>query len=1017
MQDRTTPLYQASLGGYTEITKALLEAGADACAGVGRLRSTPLHLACRRGHVALLDLLLGAGGSLAATDTQGKTPMHEAAAAGQAEVLEALYRRADVDAGSLSTAVCLASSDGFTPLHLACKRGSEATVQQLLKMGADPRVLDGTGRSLAHELCSRGDSAAGALRAVLAAGADADWATPAGITPLHEAAKDNAHAMATLLLEAGANAGAQRGDNGRSPLHTAAFYGALEVTKLVLEACLDPNTVDMEQRTALHLALERQHSAVVDLLLDDARVDLTLATREGLTPLDMALQRQGGLDKAVVAKCARKSKLARKRLRSSMVAVLAQGKNRTYTPGSVSGASADARSHSAAASQSSPHTPTSMHFGAPASPTGLLAVYDEELGGIRGGSGGDPPSAQQTASPKVEAVHPHTLKCPRSCSDCSNLVYALLCSTALDVDLYGAQACLPERYQRYMAVMVQLYEGVQHFVAFVSSVQLLFEYAEQGLDSFSFIAAVLLIVLVISTDVATVYSISHLAYDVGELIFRMFLSLTGLFPLALALGMESLGKDESRLFAQFLAVEGFGAALPQLLLLSGFIMSQASANGGVLPTNSALWLGVSVNVLSAAAEITSTRLTDVSSPIVPGLLEDVLARSGAWQSIVFGGFFLLTALEAAAAVVLYGVFGQTFGPVVAVLFIVPILSVLAYAAWRLRVHKKVRKQHAYTDGTSLPVALLYYSVMSVVSGAGVVHGYGNARSDAERQQLLALNNSKVGTKHFDRIFMSVYFRTAVFVAGTGAMAGALLVACPADGTLCQLADWQTAIYACIAAILVIQVVFIALLLAQRSQLKASGPTTHPTCTAARQADNARRTRLGLGTATRQMNIARSGGTTPMLPGKAFLTPQSSASDSPSPVGPGGVPPGAGAAERQQASVHADVEAGTTTVIDDSLAVGDSKTSTVAPPARLKPKAPFPAAGQDEEGPPAAVAEGGQGAGGLVSGTTPKPGTETPGAASEGGGSRDGGQRPTSKQQGTGRRDNAPARGAKSKGGR
>ena len=1019
-QDRTTPLYQACLGGHFEIAKALLEAGADGAAGVGRLRSTPLHLACRRGHTALIEPLLAAGGTLSALDTQGKTPLHEAAAAGQAAVLEALSLLPPSVSGPVQDTVRLPSKDGLTPLHMACKRGSEPTVLQLLKMGADPRVLDGTGRSLAHELCSRGDSAAGALSAVLAAGAGAGVATPTGITPLHEAAKDNAHAMAAMLLEAGASADVQRSDNGRAPLHTAAEYGSLEVLRLVLDACSDPNVLDLHQRTALHLALERQHSSIVDVLLDDARVDLTLATREGLTPLDMALQRQGGLDKAVVAKCAKKSKMARKRLRSSMVAVLAQGRNRTYTGGSV--VSADARSHSIGASQASPNSPTSGVFGAPNSPVGLLASGSDREGspvGVEASPADSAPSQLRSATPKGETDGEHAkLAFPRSCSDCGHLAYAFFCSTALDVDLYGAQGCLPERYQRYLAVVVQLYEGVQHFVAFVSSVQLLFEYAEEGTDSFSFIAAVLLLLLVISTDVVTVYGISHLAYDTAELIMRMLMSLTGLFPLALALGMESLGKDESRLFAQFLAVEGFGAALPQLLLLSGFIMAQASENNGVLPTSSALWLGVAVNILSAAAEITSTRLVDVSSPTVPGLLEDILMRSKAWQSLLFAAFFFLTALEATAAVILYGIFGQAFGAVVAVLFIVPVLFILCYAAWRLRVHKKVRVQHAYTDGTSLPVALLYYSVMSIVSGAGVVHGYGNARSDSERQKMLALNNSKVGTSHFDTIFMSVYFRAGVFVAVTCTMAVTLLASCPESEALCQLPDWQVAIYLCIGLIIFIQLIFISLLLLQRSQLKAQGPTTHPTCTAARQADMERRARLGLGTATRQMNIARSGGTTPILPSRAFLSEGSSPASS---AGQGGDSRGAfafSALDKHKATVHADVETGTPTIIDDS-ATGEHKprATPLAPPPILNKAKPKPPPPQRERGasPPPDSKDNKAPDSATPNGTsTPQPADASPVARGEGGASvTSGGSRPGSRQRGDkGKQTRGRARGGK-----
>jgi hypothetical protein len=91
-----TPLYRvanecASSAG-TEIVRALAAAGADVNAGAGVTRSTPLHMAARRGHAGIARALLELGADTTVRDVKGATPLQRAINCRKTEVA-ALLRR------------------------------------------------------------------------------------------------------------------------------------------------------------------------------------------------------------------------------------------------------------------------------------------------------------------------------------------------------------------------------------------------------------------------------------------------------------------------------------------------------------------------------------------------------------------------------------------------------------------------------------------------------------------------------------------------------------------------------------------------------------------------------------------------------------------------------------------------------------------------------------------------------------------------------------------------------------
>ena len=131
--DGMTALHWAAGGGYADMARTLLYAGATVRATTRLGAYTPLHLAARSGNVEIAAILLDAGADPNAYTSTGVTPLHFAADADAAGVVEAL-----VNGGGAVDA-----RDGFsqrTPLMFAAVRGADAALKALLDGGADPSL-------------------------------------------------------------------------------------------------------------------------------------------------------------------------------------------------------------------------------------------------------------------------------------------------------------------------------------------------------------------------------------------------------------------------------------------------------------------------------------------------------------------------------------------------------------------------------------------------------------------------------------------------------------------------------------------------------------------------------------------------------------------------------------------------------------------------------------------------------------------------------------------------------------
>jgi len=103
----------------------------------------------------------------------------------------------------------------------------------------------------------------------------------------HETAKRDQVDKLQKLLSADENWLEKRDKYQRTPLHSAARYGAISAARFLLDRGADLNVEDEKGNTPLHLASIFRHDEIVDLLIQH-KADVDLFNAQGQTPLHLA---------------------------------------------------------------------------------------------------------------------------------------------------------------------------------------------------------------------------------------------------------------------------------------------------------------------------------------------------------------------------------------------------------------------------------------------------------------------------------------------------------------------------------------------------------------------------------------------------------------------------------------------------------------------------------------------------------------------------------------------------------
>jgi ankyrin repeat protein len=262
-----TPLHYAAMEGKAQIVEILLAnvAMVDARCRDGSVgarsdnQRTALHLAAARGHVDVTKLLMEGGADVNALGC-GDTPFLVAVRNGHFDLMKTL-----VGFGANQE---VSGFDGEPPLRLAAAHGNTEIVQLLLDEGADKEAKDDLGRTALMVAVEKGNL--GAARCLIKAGAKAELLPSAKghNTPksLCWAAKQGDTELVRKLVDIGADMDER--DGSWTPLHLAVVEGHDRVVQILVEGGVDKEALDQEGRTPLHLAVASDHPTIVEFLIE-----------------------------------------------------------------------------------------------------------------------------------------------------------------------------------------------------------------------------------------------------------------------------------------------------------------------------------------------------------------------------------------------------------------------------------------------------------------------------------------------------------------------------------------------------------------------------------------------------------------------------------------------------------------------------------------------------------------------------------------------------------------------------
>ncbi|XP_063923206.1 uncharacterized protein LOC135137470 isoform X2 [Zophobas morio] len=251
--DNATPLYLACSRGKVKVVEVLLEAGAQP---VVNNSENPLFISCSRGAYEIVELLINLGTDVNCEDQYGRTPIFSAIFNQHQHIVELLIH---------SGADCnKTDKQNQTPLHISCRFGMTELVEILLKCGATHNVFDKDDWTPLHFAALNGHDET--VKSLLNQGANANRCNINGETPLHLASAENFSDVASQLITFGAKIDSVD-KIWQTPLHLAARNGHVSIIKLLISNGSDVDCEDTSGQTPLHLACRRGNHRCVETLI------------------------------------------------------------------------------------------------------------------------------------------------------------------------------------------------------------------------------------------------------------------------------------------------------------------------------------------------------------------------------------------------------------------------------------------------------------------------------------------------------------------------------------------------------------------------------------------------------------------------------------------------------------------------------------------------------------------------------------------------------------------------------
>jgi ankyrin repeat protein len=227
------------------------------CQGAETIPPGPLYYAIEMG---LKDVAISliTEQNVNETSTRGRSPLGIACIKGFIDVVDLMLRnRADITAVDINR---------WTPVYVASFNGHAEVVKLLLENGAD--IMIATNKGATPVVAALLNRHAEVVKLLFENGADITVASNDGWTPVYVASFNGHAEVVKLLLENGADITVVSND-GWTPVYVASFNGHVEVVKLLLENGADITVADNDGCTPVIAASLNGHAEVVKLLLEN----------------------------------------------------------------------------------------------------------------------------------------------------------------------------------------------------------------------------------------------------------------------------------------------------------------------------------------------------------------------------------------------------------------------------------------------------------------------------------------------------------------------------------------------------------------------------------------------------------------------------------------------------------------------------------------------------------------------------------------------------------------------------
>ena len=282
-----TPLHMAARWGSEDCVRLLLDCGANPnkCNIYG---TSPLHYAVRGESVSCVGLLLRKGANPNQRNNNNETPLDWGVWSG----CGADWKRSFIEDGNSPD--LMNTSCGWTLLHHAAWHGFMDSVRLLVEKSADLNHIDESGMTPLHEAV---------VRLLIKEGADPNVRDNFGESPLDLAKKGN-HEIIVKMLELNEakksteDTSTNQPTHIMAPSHTKTSKGTFsdlfvavradDIGKVrsLIESGVDPNCVNEDGDTPLHIAAKNGNEACVRVFLK--KVNLNQGNKWGNTPLHFA---------------------------------------------------------------------------------------------------------------------------------------------------------------------------------------------------------------------------------------------------------------------------------------------------------------------------------------------------------------------------------------------------------------------------------------------------------------------------------------------------------------------------------------------------------------------------------------------------------------------------------------------------------------------------------------------------------------------------------------------------------